>query len=46
MNGKSDALDAENAARAVLSGRALATPRVADGQVEMIVRSRSPRTPR
>jgi transposase len=36
MNGKSDALDAENAARAVLSGRATATPRVADGQVEMI----------
>ncbi len=36
MNGKSDALDAENAARAVLSGRATATPRTADGQVEMI----------
>ena len=36
MNGKSDALDAENAARAVLSGRATATPKAADGQVEMI----------
>ncbi len=36
LNGKSDALDAENAARAVLSGRATATPRMADGQVEMI----------
>jgi transposase len=36
LNGKSDALDAENAARAVLSGRATATPRTADGQVEMI----------
>lgn len=36
MNGKSDALDAEDAARAVLSGRATATPRTADGQVEMI----------
>jgi len=36
MNGKSDALDAENAARAVLSGRATATPKTADGQVEMI----------
>lgn len=31
MNGKSDALDAENAARAVLSGRATATPKAADG---------------
>lgn len=36
LNGKIDALDAENAARAVLSGRATATPRTADGQVEMI----------
>ena len=36
MNGKSDALDAENAARAVLSGRATATPKAADGEVEMI----------
>lgn len=36
MNGKSDALDAENAARAVLSGRATATPKFADGEVEMI----------
>ena len=36
MNGKSDALDAENGARAVLSGRATATPKAADGQVEML----------
>jgi hypothetical protein len=36
MNGKSDALDAENAARAVLSGRATATPKAADGTVEML----------
>ena len=36
LNGKSDALDAENAARAVLSGRATATPKAADGEVEMI----------
>ena len=36
MNGKSDALDAENAARAVLSGRATATPKTADGQIEML----------
>lgn len=36
LNGKSDALDAENAARAVLSGRARATPKAADGQIEML----------
>jgi transposase len=36
LNGKSDALDAENAARAVLSGRATATPKAADGQIEML----------
>jgi transposase len=36
LHGKSDALDAENAARAVLSGRATATPKAADGEVEMI----------
>jgi len=36
LNGKSDVLDAEQAARAVLSGRASATPKAADGQVEMI----------
>jgi transposase len=35
-NGKSDALDAENAARAVLSGRATAIPKAADGEVGMI----------
>ena len=36
MNGKSDTLDAENAARAALSGLATATPKTADGVVEMI----------
>ena len=34
--GKSDTLDAENAARAVLSGLASAEPKTADGSVEMI----------
>lgn len=34
--GKSDTLDAENAARAVLAGFATATPKTADGTVEMI----------
>jgi transposase len=36
MNGKSDVLDAENAARAVLSGRATAMPKAADGEIEML----------
>ncbi len=36
LNGKSDTLDAENAARAVLSGFATAIPKTADGTVEMI----------
>lgn len=36
LNGKSDSLDAENAARSVLSGRATATPKAADGQIEML----------
>ncbi|MDX3764103.1 IS110 family transposase, partial [Streptomyces sp. AK02-04a] len=36
MNGKSDTLDAENAARAVLAGFATATPKTADGEAEMI----------
>jgi len=36
MNGKSDTLDAQNAARAVLSGLATATPKSADGEAEMI----------
>ena len=36
MNGKSDTLDAENAARAVLAGFAHATPKSADGEAEMI----------
>ncbi len=35
-NGKSDPLDAESAARAVLSGRASGTPKSRDAQVEMI----------
>lgn len=34
--GKSDVLDAENAARAVLAGHATATPKAAEGKVEMI----------
>lgn len=36
LNGKSDTLDAENAARAVLAGFATAVPKTADGMVEMI----------
>ncbi|MFT4158062.1 MAG: IS110 family transposase [Microbacterium sp.] len=36
LNGKSDTLDAENAARAVLAGFATAIPKTADGAVEMI----------
>jgi transposase len=36
LNGKSDALDAENAVRAVLAGRAVATPKAPDGQIEML----------
>jgi transposase len=36
MNGKSDTMDAENAARAVLAGFATAVPKTADGTVEMI----------
>lgn len=36
LHGKSDTLDAENAARAVLSGVATAVPKTADGTVEMI----------
>lgn len=35
-NGKSDTLDAENAARSVLAGFATSTPKTADGTVEMI----------
>ncbi|WP_406190652.1 transposase [Streptomyces sp. NBC_01017] len=34
--GKSDPIDAENAARAVLAGTATATPKSAEGTVEMI----------
>lgn len=36
LRGKSDFLDAENAARAVLAGNATAVPKTADGVVEMI----------
>jgi len=36
QRGKSDPLDAENAARAVLAGRATATPKTANGSSEMI----------
>lgn len=36
MNGKSDSLDAQHAAKAVLAGSATATPKSADGSVEMI----------
>lgn len=36
LNGKSDTLDAENAARAVLAGRATATPRRAEGTSEVL----------
>ncbi|MEA9986774.1 IS110 family transposase [Subtercola vilae] len=36
LAGKSDTLDAENAARAVLAGYATAEPKSADGAVEMI----------
>ncbi len=36
MSGKSDAIDAEHAARTVSSGHGTATPKLADGQVEAI----------
>ncbi len=36
MNGKSDTLDAENAARAALAGMATAIPKTGDGTVEML----------
>jgi transposase len=36
LNAKSDILDAENAARAVLAGYATAVPKTADGSVEII----------
>lgn len=36
LRGKSDALDAENAARSVLAGKVSAVPKSADGIVEMI----------
>jgi len=36
INGKSDTIDAENAARSVLAGFATAVPKTADGDVEMI----------
>ncbi|MDQ3354248.1 MAG: IS110 family transposase [Actinomycetota bacterium] len=36
MSGKSDAIDAEHAARTALSGEGTVTPKLADGQVEAI----------
>jgi transposase len=36
LDGKSDAIDAEHAARAVLAGTATATPKLADGIIEAI----------
>jgi transposase len=36
MSGKSDAIDAEHAARVLLSGVGLVTPKLADGQVEAL----------
>ena len=36
MSGKSDAIDAEHAAREVLAGKATATPKLADGLIEAI----------
>jgi transposase len=36
LSGKSDAIDAEHAARAVLSGKASAIPKVGDGAIETI----------
>lgn len=36
MSGKSDAIDAEHAARTALSGVGIVTPKLADGQVEAI----------
>jgi transposase len=36
LDGKSDPIDAENAARQVLAGRAVSTPKLADGAVEAI----------
>jgi transposase len=36
LRGKSDTLDAENAARAVLAGRRTTTPKTKDGQVEAL----------
>jgi transposase len=36
LSGKSDAIDAEHAARSVLTGVGLVTPKLADGQVEAI----------
>jgi transposase len=36
MSGKSDSIDAEHAARSVLAGKGIVTPKLADGQVEAI----------
>ncbi|WP_370270329.1 transposase [Streptomyces sp. V4I8] len=45
-HGKTDAVDAEAAARAVLSGRAPAAAKTSDGPVEMLRLSNWPRAPR
>jgi len=36
LSGKSDSIDAEHAARSVLAGKGIVTPKLADGQVEAI----------
>jgi transposase len=46
LRGKNDTIDAEVAARAVLSGAARAVPKTADGAVEMIRQVKSRKTPR
>lgn len=43
-NGKSDTLDAEAAARTVLSGQSTVVPKTADGHAEMLRQIRSPVT--
>lgn len=46
LRGKNDLLDAHNAARPVLAGTATATPKTADGVMEMLRQVKWPRTPR
>ena len=43
LSGKSDAIDAEHAAREVLAGKATATPKLADGLIEAIRLVKIPR---